>query len=199
MAGRERDLRSQRRWIDTWWAVGLMALAVGIGVRLLFRDLDNWVAAVAGAGAYAIVFTVLMRRRQRGDARASGVETDDVPALERRLRRGDIPDDPALRQAMLQLIHRRRKTMHSKLVWAFPVMLLMFVALGVVLLAGGSAVAGAAWIVGGVVAVGGMWWMRRINLDRYRRAERRLNASPPQDRARSPQRDREQTDREQTA
>lgn len=68
--------------------------------------------------------------------------------------------------------------MHSKLVWAFPVMLLMFVALGVVLLAGGSAVAGAAWIVGGVVAVGGMWWMRRTNLDRYRRAEQPAEREP---------------------
>ncbi|MFJ4767628.1 hypothetical protein ACIP88_00735 [Streptomyces uncialis] len=193
MAGRETDLKSQRRWIDKWWAVGLMALAIGIGVRLLFRDLDNWVAVVAGAGVYAIVLTVLIRRRQRGDARATGLETDDVPALERRLRRGDIPDDPALRQAMLQLVHRRRKTMHSKLVWAFPAMLLMFVALGVLLLVGGSVVAGAAWIVGGPVVVGGMWWMRRTSLNRLRRAERQLNASPAQDSARSPQRDREQT------
>ncbi|MEU0689579.1 hypothetical protein [Streptomyces uncialis] len=194
MAGRETDLKSQRRWIDKWWVVGLMALAIGIGVRLLFRDLDNWVSVVTGAGVYAIVLTALMRRRQRADARASGLETDDVPALERRLRRGDIPDDPALRQAMLRLVHRRQKTMHSKRVWAFPAMLLMFVALGVLLLAGGSVVAGAAWIVGGPVVVGGMWWMRRTSLDRLRRAERRLNASPAQDpAARSPQRDREQT------
>ncbi|MFJ7424181.1 hypothetical protein ACIQXD_37195 [Streptomyces uncialis] len=193
MADKETDLTSYRRWIDNWWAVGLIALAVGIGVRLLFRDLDNWVSAVTGAGAYAIVFTVLMRRRQRGDARASGVETDDVAALERRLRREDIPDDPALRQAMLRLVHRRRETMQGKLMWVFPLMLLMFVALGVVLLAGGSVVAGAAWIVGGVIAVGGMWWMRRTNLDRLGRAERRLNASQAQDPARSPRRDREQT------
>ncbi|MFJ5265673.1 hypothetical protein ACIQAC_34965 [Streptomyces sp. NPDC088387] len=189
MAGRQTDLKSGRRWVDKWWVVGLMALAIGLGVRLLFQDLGNWVAAVAGAGFYAIVFTVMIRRRQRGDARASGLETDDVPVLERRIRRGDIPDDPALRQAMLQLVHRRQKTMHSKLMLAFPALLLILVALGVVLLVDGSTVAGIAWTVGGLGFVGGMWWMRRTNIDRFHRVERQLTDRPAQDPALSPRQD----------
>jgi Flp pilus assembly protein TadB len=183
MTGRKTELKSQRRWIDKWWVVGLMALVLGVGMRLLFRDLDNWVASVIGAGFYAVAATAMMRRRQRADARTSGVETDDLPVLERRIRRGDIPDDPALRQPMLQLVHRRLDQMHSRMVWALPALLLMSVALGVLQLANGSTLAGIGWTAGGLIVVSGLWWTRRHNIARFRRAERQLNESPTRENA----------------
>ncbi|MFF4324103.1 hypothetical protein [Streptomyces sp. NPDC001568] len=193
MTARETDLTSQRRWFDKWWVVALMALVVGLGVRLFFRDIDNRVAGVVGALVYAVGFTVLTRLRQRGDARVTGVETDDVPVLDRRIRRGDIPDDPALRRAMLQLVQRRQRMMRGKLLWAFPAMLFICVALGAWLLAVGTIVPGVMWMVGGFVFVGGMWWMRRINIHRLRRVERRLTEPPARDPGRSPRRDQEKT------
>ncbi|MEU8964815.1 hypothetical protein AB0C89_24355 [Streptomyces sp. NPDC048491] len=175
MTDRATDLRSQRRWIDKWWVVGLLALAVGVVMRLFFRGLDDWVPILVGSGFYAIIFTALMRRRQRADARAAGLETDDVPVLDRRVRRGAVPDDPALREAMLRLVRRRLKVMRGKLMWALAAwLLLIFVGLGVLFLVHGSVVAGIAWMVIGVGFAGGLWWMRRANIDRFLRMERQL-------------------------
>ncbi|MFD3871915.1 hypothetical protein [Streptomyces sp. NPDC058623] len=91
---------------------------------------------------------------------------------------GTYPDDPALRRAMLQLVHRRQGIMDSRLWWAFPAMSSICVALGAWLLAVGAVVPGVTWLVGGFGVVGGLWWMRRINIDRLRRAEHRLNGNP---------------------
>ncbi|MFG3280454.1 hypothetical protein [Streptomyces sp. NPDC048111] len=178
MTARETDLTHQRRWIDQWWAVGLAALVVGAGIRLLFNGLDNWVSIVIGAGFYAALFTAMSRKRQRADAHASGVATDDVPVLERRVRREDIPDDPALRQAMLELVRRRLRLMHGKALWFFPVLLVMFAGLGVWLIVSGHLAAGIGWLAFAFVFMGGLAWMRRVNLGRMRRVERRLTERP---------------------
>ncbi|MFJ2400695.1 hypothetical protein ACIOUE_05280 [Streptomyces xanthochromogenes] len=192
MTGRETDLKSQRRWADKWWVVGLWALVVGVAIRLLFRGLADWVAIVAASAFYAIVFTAMTRRRQQSDARATGLETDDVPVLERRIRRGTVPDDPALRQSMLRLVRRRLKLMHSKVKWVFPAMMVVFVGLGVLFLVHGGVVAGVVSMLCGAGFVGGMWWMRRTNIGRYQRMERQLTQRPESRPAMSPRQDEEQ-------
>ncbi len=194
MTDRATDLRSQRRWIDKWWVVGLLALAIGVGMRLLSLGLDNWVPVLVGSGFYAITFTALMLRRRRADAREAGLETDDVPVLERRVRRGAVPDDPALRQAMLRLVRRRLKLMRGKLIWVFTAgMLLVFVGLGILLLVRGSVLAGIAWMAIGACFVGGVWWMRRANIDRFQRMERQLTPSSEHHPVMSPPKGSEQT------
>ncbi|MFC3260227.1 hypothetical protein [Streptomyces xanthochromogenes] len=185
-------MKSQRRWADKWWVVGLWALVVGVAIRLLFRGLADWVAIVAASAFYAIIFTAMTRRRQQSDARATGLETDDVPVLERRIRRGTVPDDPALRQSMLRLVRRRLKLMHSKVKWVFPAMMVVFVGLGVLFLVHGGVVAGVVSMLCGTGFVGGMWWMRRTNIGRYQRMERQLTQRPESRPATSPRQGEEQ-------
>ncbi|MCF2435171.1 hypothetical protein LV779_13360 [Streptomyces thinghirensis] len=77
------------------------ALAVGLVVRLLFNGADAWPSALVGAALMSVWIVSLVRRRRRHDARDTGAEPDDVPAMERRiLQGGPPPEDPRQRQTM---------------------------------------------------------------------------------------------------
>ncbi|MFJ2766908.1 hypothetical protein [Streptomyces sp. NPDC087300] len=174
--GPPRPGRTRRRWFDSWWATGLLVTVVFAGSKFLLRGYDLWSAVVAGAVSGAVLTAVLMYGRRR-DARAVGAQTDTVPALDRRIRREDLPGDPAERASMLRLARRRRKQMgaRTRAHWIFAVSGVVLAVFGVLLLVLGQTVLGLCWLVGTLVFLCWAAWMRRRNERRLARVERELS------------------------
>ncbi|MFD8567182.1 hypothetical protein [Streptomyces sp. NPDC059639] len=111
-----------------WAQLVLAVLAGAVLVQLLYPQgsfADVLVrTAVTSVGAVCVALVV--RRKER---RAAG-STDGLVSLDRRLRTGDAPADPAERQAMRQLVDQRlHRTRHRKA--ALALLAVMFVGITV--------------------------------------------------------------------
>ncbi|AQS66829.1 hypothetical protein [Streptomyces pactum] len=170
MKRRERhDAFSGPRWRDRLSVIGLVALAVGLVVRLLLNGAGSWPSALVGAGLMSVWVVFLVRRRRRHDARDTGAQPDDVPAMERRiLKGGPPPEDPRRRQALAALVDSRQRRLRRNRWWAFPLLALIFFGTSILWFVYGSVTAGS-WTL--ALAVAAMGWLTWFNL----RFDRRLS------------------------
>ncbi|GAA5204666.1 hypothetical protein [Streptomyces thinghirensis] len=170
MKRRERpDDFSEPKWRDRLSVIGLVALAVGLVVRLLFNGADAWPSALVGAALMSVWIVFLVRRRRRHDARDTGAEPDDVPAMERRiLKGGPPPEDPRQRQTMAALVDSRQRRLRRNRWWAFPLLAVVFSGTSVAWFISGSATAGSLTLA---LAVAFLGWLTWFNL----RFDRRLS------------------------
>ncbi|MFJ4713840.1 hypothetical protein [Streptomyces sp. NPDC088785] len=112
-----------------FWAQLLLGVLAGVVIVQLLYPQGSF-AAVLGRtvfGSLAGVGIALTARRK--ERRAAG-STDGLIALDRRLRTGDVPTDPAERQAMRRLVDQRtHRGRHRKAALAF--LAVMFVGITV--------------------------------------------------------------------
>ncbi|MEU6843395.1 hypothetical protein ABZ930_16135 [Streptomyces sp. NPDC046716] len=112
-----------------FWAQLLLGVLAGaVLVQLLYPQGSFGAVlirtAVTSVGGVCVA--LVMRRKER---RAAG-STDGLVSLDRRLRTGDVPSDPAERQAMGRLVDQRlHRTRHRKA--ALALLAFMFVAITV--------------------------------------------------------------------
>ncbi|MFD7712634.1 hypothetical protein [Streptomyces sp. NPDC059786] len=169
-----------RDWRDRWWVFGLLALVVWVGVRLLLSGLHAWPSALVGGVIYVGWLTWWMRRRRKRDARAVGTDADNVPGMDRRiLKGGDVPDDPAEREAMARLVDRRQERLVRNRRWAFPLLAVIFFGTSGLWFAAGSATSGGVMLAAAVVFMSWMVWQHRRTLRRLEDMRRRLAEQPP--------------------
>lgn len=169
---------TKRRLTDRWWVMGLLMLVLYAGLRMLTNGANIWGALIAGA-FYAGWMTWWMMRRRRRDGRSVGADADDLPVLERRMRHGDLPADPEERRIMRGLAQRRLAQMGRRPArWGFLVLGVIVAGLTALMAANGDMVQAVCTAVGGAAFLGWMAVMRRRNLARLTRAERRLSAGP---------------------
>jgi Flp pilus assembly protein TadB len=171
-----QDNSGWRRLLSKWWVLSLSYFVVYGGFQLL-RPGRTWVDAVIGAAIYAAWMTGWQVRRRRRDSRAVGAKADELPQLERRMMRGEVPDDPAERQAMRKLAERRTAKLRRGAKWALPLLGFLWLAFAVLSLARGDLGTGLVWLAAGAVMLGVIFWSRQRVLGRLDRAERRLSAA----------------------
>ncbi|WP_432081596.1 hypothetical protein [Streptomyces sp. WAC 04229] len=158
----------ERRWWDKLSVIGVIALAVGVVVRLVTRGLDSWPSALIGAALMSVWIVFLVRRRRRGDARDTGADAEDVPAMERRILKGEAPpQDPDRRREMAALVDSRQRRLRRGRKWAFPLLGLIFFGSSALWFVAGSMTAGSLTLA---LAVAFMGWLAWYNL----RFDRRL-------------------------
>ncbi|MFJ6074231.1 hypothetical protein ACIQFU_25935 [Streptomyces sp. NPDC093065] len=163
------DDRPRPRWRDSLWGVGVIALVVGAGVRLVLHGASAWPSAVVGSVPVAVLLVWWTRRRRRQDAEAVGTEPDDVPGMDRRiLRGGPVPRDPERRRAMAALVDSRQERLRRNRWWAFPTLFLVFFGTSALWFASGSVGAGSMMLG---LAIVFMSWLTWYNL----RFDRRLS------------------------
>ncbi|MEV5760169.1 hypothetical protein AB0L61_25780 [Streptomyces tendae] len=160
MANADRgDDRPRPRRRDGLWAIGVTALVVGVGVRLLMSGASAWPSALVGAVPAAAWIVWWVRRRRVRDAGAVGAEPEDVPGMERQiLKGGPAPRDPERRRAMAALVDSRQERLRRNRWWAFPVLALIFFGTSALWFASGSVGAGSAMLGLAVVSMGWMTW-----------------------------------------
>lgn len=89
-----------------WLQMVLSVLAAGALIMLLFPG-ESAVSAVtraAGSSIGAVGVLLVVRRKEK---RAAGSTTGQLVSLDARLRKGDVPSEPAEREAMRGLVEQR--------------------------------------------------------------------------------------------
>ncbi|MFB6551190.1 MULTISPECIES: hypothetical protein [unclassified Streptomyces] len=166
MSEERSDGRRRLRWQDSLWGIGVIALVVGAGVRILMGGVSAWPSALLGAVPVAVFLVWWVRRRRVRDADAVGTEPDDVPAMERQiLKGGPPPRDPERRQAMAALVDSRQERLRRNRWWAFPLLTVLFFGTAALAFGTGSATAGAMMLALAVAFMAFMVWQNR-RLDR---------------------------------
>ncbi|MFA3876217.1 hypothetical protein ABS735_21440 [Streptomyces sp. MMCC 100] len=170
MASAERsDDRRRLRWQDSLWGIGVIALVVGVGVRLVVNGASAWPSAVVGAAPIAVGLVWWVRRRRVRDAEAVGTEPDDVPGMDRQiLEGGPVPRDPERRRAMAAFVDSRQERLRRNRWWAFPMLFLIFFGTSALWFVSGSVGAGSLMLG---LAIVFMSWLTWYNL----RFDRRLS------------------------
>lgn len=169
VSGERSDDRRRLRWQDSLWGIGVIALVVGAGVRLLLGGASAWPSALLGAVPVAVFLVWWVRRRRVRDAEAVGTEPDDVPAMERQiLKGGPPPRDPERRQAMAALVDSRQERLRRNRWWAFPLLAFLFFGTAVLSFLSGSMAAGGTMLAVAVASMAFMVWQ-------HRRLDRRLS------------------------
>ncbi len=157
-AGRGED-RPRPRWQDRLWAIGAIALVVGVGVRLLMNGASAWPSAVVGAVPAAAWIVWWVRRRRVRDAGAVGAEPADVHGMERQILKGGAPPrDPERRRAMAALVDSRQERLRRNRWWAFPMLALIFFGTSALWFASGSVAAGSLMLALAIVFLGWLTW-----------------------------------------
>ncbi|MEU1039169.1 hypothetical protein ACFYP4_09605 [Streptomyces sp. NPDC005551] len=137
-----------------WLQVVLSILAAG-GLIMLVSPGESPVAvlgrlAVTSVGA-VIVLSVVRRREKR----AAGGSATGLVSLDQKLRRGEVPADPAERQAMRELVTQRlHRTRHRVAATVFLVLMSAFLLVATAMTAGPRQTIGFS-----LVAVGSLSWM----------------------------------------
>ena len=156
----------ERRWWDKLSVIGVIALALGVVVRLITRGLDSWPSAVIGAALMSVWIVFLVRRRRRDDARDTGADAEDVPAMERRiLKGGQPPQDPERRREMAALVDSRQHRLRRNRWWALPLLAVIFIGTSVLAFVSGSVTAGSLTLALAVAFVSWLTW-HNIRFDR---------------------------------
>ncbi|MFD4262624.1 hypothetical protein ACFWR9_34640 [Streptomyces sp. NPDC058534] len=161
-------------WRDRLSVIGLVALGVGVVIRLIANGLDSWPYAVVGGALMSVWVVFLVRRRRRQDARDTGAEPEDVPAMERRiLKGGRPPEDPEQRREMAALVDSRQRRLRRNRWWAFPLLALIFFGTSALWFVSGSVTAGSLALALAVAAMGWLVWFnlrfdRRLTQMRHR-------------------------------
>ncbi|MFB7650385.1 MULTISPECIES: hypothetical protein [unclassified Streptomyces] len=164
----------ERRWWDKLSVIGVIALAAGVVVRLITRGLDSWPSALIGAALMSAWIVFLVRRRRRDDARDTGADAEDVPAMERRiLKGGRPPQDPDRRREMAALVDSRQRRLRRNRWWAFPMLAVIFFGASVLGFVSGSVTAGSLALALAVAFIGWLAWYnlrfdRRLTEMRHR-------------------------------
>ncbi|TDT39809.1 hypothetical protein EV562_103180 [Streptomyces sp. BK208] len=154
--------RPRLRWQDSLWGIGVMALVVAVGVRLLMNGASAWPSALLGAVPAAAWIVYLVRRRRVRDAREVGTRPDDVPAMERQILEGaPAPRDPERRRAMAELVDSRQERLRRNRWWALPLLAVLFLGTAALGYATGSVGMGSLMLVLGVTLVGYLVWHQR--------------------------------------
>ncbi|MFE9702112.1 hypothetical protein [Streptomyces sp. NPDC005930] len=154
--------RPRLRWQDSLWGIGVTALVVAVGVRLLMHGASAWPSALLGAVPAAAWMVYLVRRRRVRDAHAVGTRPDDVPAMERQILEGAAaPRDPEQRRAMAELVDSRQERLRRNRWWAFPLLAVIFLGTAALGYATGSVGTGSLMLVLGVTLVGYLVWHQR--------------------------------------
>ncbi|AWT47124.1 MULTISPECIES: hypothetical protein [Streptomyces] len=98
-----------------WAQMLLSVLAASVLIMVVFpgRSFLSVVVRTAVMSAGGIAVVAAARRKEK---RASGGSTDRMVALDRKLRKGDVPTDPEEREAMRGLVEQRlHRTRHRVL------------------------------------------------------------------------------------
>ncbi|MFD3733923.1 hypothetical protein [Streptomyces sp. NPDC058632] len=170
-----------KRWLDrSLFAQAMVIFLLGVGITALFRRDEHpviWVVQAALCTGVAVAVLAAQRRRA---VRAAGVGPGAVADLNRRIRRGEVPQDPEERAAMRRLADDQLDSMQRAGRW-FPYWLALMglVAVGLLVLGvvSGSVVPSVAFAVS---MLGFLWWvvwMRRRSMRRLRTA-RSASESP---------------------
>ena len=154
----------------------VLLLPLWIVVRM---SLNGWqrptTSIIVGAVVYAIGFGWWAIHGRRADARDAGVEdADDLPALERRIRAGDLPTEPEERAAARVLVRNRLAHLRRSSRWLVPALWVVVLGISVTDLVLDPGPTSVAWVVGAAALLGWLTWFRRLSLRRFTAAEREL-------------------------
>ncbi|MFG3101159.1 hypothetical protein ACGFZL_11670 [Streptomyces sp. NPDC048182] len=154
-----RPTRPKRKWRDSLWAVGLIALIVGVAVRLVMNGMSAWPSAVVGAVGFAAWWVFLIRRRRKHDARLTGAPQNDIPGLERQILKGkEPPQDQEQRHELAVLVDSRQRKLRRNRWWALPLLAVIFFGTAALMFATSSATAGGLYLAFAIVFMGWMTW-----------------------------------------
>ncbi|WP_405612089.1 hypothetical protein OG292_10300 [Streptomyces sp. NBC_01511] len=165
-------------WLNRWWVAGPLAFLILVGVRLLIDRDSGLLNAVINGAIYAVVITAVVAWRRRKDGRAVGTDADQVPRLDRRIGKEDIPEDPEERRAMAVLVRRREEQLRSAGRLALPLLGVCVVLMAGLFLVLGAMVPAVVTVAVGALSVPAALWNRRRLFARYARLTRRLEAGP---------------------
>ncbi|MEE1929343.1 hypothetical protein V1J52_14330 [Streptomyces sp. TRM 70351] len=174
-------MRTVRRRFEESLALQLaLVFLLGLGAAKLVRPHQGVLVWLLNAVLYTTVAGCVLWYRARKDSRTLGTDRKGLVAAEHRLRKGEVPDDPAERAQLRRLVAERERQM-GRTRWMVPVLVAM-VALPVALAArAGSwtlallALAGALGVAAAVVL------MRRKAVRTVRRTARALDAADAAD------------------
>ncbi|MET9773648.1 hypothetical protein ABZ023_05175 [Streptomyces sp. NPDC006367] len=176
MAGIGRhDGRPERRRQDRLWVIGLFALAAGFLTRLALDGTSGLLSALVSAALMSLCIVWLVRRRRRHDARTTGTDPDDVPALERQILKGaPPPEDPGRRRAMAALVDSRQQRLRRHRWWSLPLLTMFFFGTAALWFASGAVVAGGWMLAAAVVSMTWIVWFHFRYDRRLSQMRRRL-------------------------
>ncbi|MFE7815533.1 hypothetical protein ACFU5P_27065 [Streptomyces sp. NPDC057433] len=163
-----------KRWLDrSLSAQAMVVFLSGVGIAALLRRDEHPVIWVAHGALYTGVTVAVLAVQRRRAVRAASVGPGAVADLHRRIRRGEVPQDPEERAAVRRLADDQLGRMQRAGRW-FPYWLALMglVAVGLLVLGvvSGSVVPSVAFAAG---TLGFCWWavwMRRRSMRRLRTA-----------------------------
>ncbi|MFE2264530.1 hypothetical protein [Streptomyces griseosporeus] len=98
-----------------WAQVLLSVLAASVLIMLVFPG-RSFLSVVVRTAVMSVGGIAVLAAARRKEKRASGGSTDRMVALDRKLRKGDVPTDPEEREAMRGLVEQRlHRTRHRVL------------------------------------------------------------------------------------
>jgi hypothetical protein len=169
---------AKRHLVKHWWVYGL--LLVGVWVMQSQTRHFSWLTTVIGVVPVFVLGVAAVVLRMRREARTIGgdIDINDVPELETLMRRRQVPDDPTKRERLLTLVRWRQR--RTRVAWPVElvVLILFYMALGVLLVFIGRPVVGMVFGGIGVVVIGvGGYLMMRFGQRRLNQYEDRLSAA----------------------
>ncbi|MFJ5610549.1 hypothetical protein ACIQCJ_14300 [Streptomyces sp. NPDC093221] len=172
------DWDGERRWYDRLWVRVGTAVAF---LAVMYAALWFWLGFNFGgfAGGLGAATAGLWRQRtfRRHLAEEAGIRPRQIPVVARRLRKGRVPADPAVRHAMTVLLRRQRKAARSGLRW-LPWLAGFYLVLGAIFLIVGTTGFGVFCLTIGVLLAAARAAHSRTTR-RLDRAEARLIPPPP--------------------
>lgn len=98
-----------------WAQMLLSVLAASVLIMLVFPG-RSFLSVVVRTAVTSVGVIAVIAAARRKEKRASGGSTDRMVALDRKLRKGDVPSDPQEREAMRGLVEQRlHRTRHRVL------------------------------------------------------------------------------------
>lgn len=124
-------LRRATAWLnDRPWLYLVAAWAVVLLVYGAVASTSPWTRGSLAGVLAGLTSAGVSLYRSHGEARASGVSSSELARLDKRLKRGEVPDRPQDREAMRALVARRRRRMRDRR-WVVPVFFVLLAGIGV--------------------------------------------------------------------